>query len=60
MELTQVLNSLTDNEFNELLQKAYDRPDGEPFRIENVRVINNGKEVTIRYQTTGKTEVIEL
>lgn len=60
MEIAQALNRLSDNEFNQLLQKAYDREDGEAFKIENVRVIGNHKEVAICYHTSGKHEVIEL
>lgn len=60
MELSQVLSQLSDLEFNELLQKAYSSPDGEPFRVENVRAQNGKKEVTICFQTSGKRETIEI
>lgn len=60
MELIAALNQLTDVEFNELLTKAFLLPDGGPFKIENISILDGRKEISVLFQESGKREVIEL
>ncbi len=60
MDFTAVAKLLRPQELEDLLVEAYSGSDGNPFVVENIRVLGDKKEVEIRYPATNVRRTVEV